>query len=98
MQQTDLSHPVHFPISFHASFSCTVLSLEVLLWCPLCYCVFSLLLISHFIHLCTARFIEVNEGEELRPEKLQKLGWSYRPLEETLVDSVESYRQAGIVE
>lgn len=44
------------------------------------------------------KFIEVNEGEELRPEKLQKLGWSYRPLEETLVDSVESYREAGIVE
>lgn len=30
--------------------------------------------------------------------KLEKLGWSYRPLEETLVDSVESYKQAGILD
>uniref|UniRef100_A0A7N0UNH0 NAD-dependent epimerase/dehydratase domain-containing protein n=1 Tax=Kalanchoe fedtschenkoi TaxID=63787 RepID=A0A7N0UNH0_KALFE len=30
-------------------------------------------------------------------EKLQKLGWSFRPLEETLADSVESYRQAGLL-
>ncbi|KAK4853558.1 hypothetical protein QYF36_010829 [Acer negundo] len=30
-------------------------------------------------------------------EKLQRLGWSYRPLEETLIDSVESYRKAGIL-
>ncbi|KAK1362202.1 Cinnamoyl-CoA reductase 2 [Heracleum sosnowskyi] len=28
-------------------------------------------------------------------EKLEKLGLSYRPLEETLVDSVESYKQSG---
>lgn len=31
-------------------------------------------------------------------EKLQKLGWSYRPLEETLVDSVESYRMLGLLD
>jgi len=31
-------------------------------------------------------------------EKLQKLGWTYRPLEETLVDSVESYRKAKLVD
>ncbi|TXG51857.1 hypothetical protein EZV62_021026 [Acer yangbiense] len=30
-------------------------------------------------------------------EKLQRLGWSYRPLEETLIDSVENYRKAGIL-
>nr|XP_043613493.1 cinnamoyl-CoA reductase 1-like [Erigeron canadensis] len=30
-------------------------------------------------------------------EKLQKLGWSYRPLEETLVDSVENYSQNGLL-
>ncbi|XAR61504.1 Cinnamoyl-CoA reductase [Bertholletia excelsa] len=40
-------------------------------------------------------FTEGNELEILSSEKLEKLGWSYRPLEETLIDSVESYRQAG---
>ncbi|PKI35762.1 hypothetical protein CRG98_043920 [Punica granatum] len=31
-------------------------------------------------------------------EKLQKeLGWTYRPLEETLVDSIESYKEAGLL-
>ncbi|KAK6257299.1 hypothetical protein QUC31_000758 [Theobroma cacao] len=43
-------------------------------------------------------FIEVGEEDMLTSEKLQKLGWSYRPLEETLVDSVESYRKAGILD
>ncbi|XAR61503.1 Cinnamoyl-CoA reductase [Bertholletia excelsa] len=40
-------------------------------------------------------FTEGYELEILSSEKLQKLGWSYRPLVETLIDSVESYRQAG---
>ncbi|CAI0440955.1 unnamed protein product [Linum tenue] len=35
---------------------------------------------------------------ELSAEKLKKLGWSYRPFQETLVDSVESYRKAGILD
>ncbi|EOY13954.1 NAD(P)-binding Rossmann-fold superfamily protein isoform 2 [Theobroma cacao] len=43
-------------------------------------------------------FIEIGEEDMLSSEKLQKLGWSYRPLEETLVDSVESYRKAGILD
>lgn len=42
-------------------------------------------------------FTEGGEEKRLSSEKLQKLGWSYRPLEETLVDSVESYRNAGIL-
>eukprot|EP00262_Sarcandra_glabra_P011791 TRINITY_DN2903_c0_g2_i3.p1 TRINITY_DN2903_c0_g2~~TRINITY_DN2903_c0_g2_i3.p1 ORF type:complete len:223 (+),score=28.66 TRINITY_DN2903_c0_g2_i3:282-950(+) len=32
---------------------------------------------------------------ELSSEKLKKLGWNYRPFEETLADSVECYREAG---
>ncbi|KAK3014338.1 hypothetical protein RJ639_008931 [Escallonia herrerae] len=36
------------------------------------------------------------EAEQLSPEKLQGVGWSYRPLEETLVDSIESFRVSGI--
>ncbi|XP_065880891.1 cinnamoyl-CoA reductase 1-like isoform X1 [Euphorbia lathyris] len=45
------------------------------------------------------RFTEFGEEQPLvSSEKLQKLGWSYRSLEETLVDSVESYRKSGILE
>ncbi|XP_039051592.1 cinnamoyl-CoA reductase 1-like [Hibiscus syriacus] len=41
---------------------------------------------------------EGGKEELLCSEKLQKLGWSYRPLEETLVDSIESYKKAGILD
>ncbi|KAL7154469.1 hypothetical protein ABFS83_03G003900 [Erythranthe nasuta] len=34
---------------------------------------------------------------EVSSEKLQRLGWKYRPLKETLVDSVENYKQAGVL-
>ena len=37
------------------------------------------------------------EVQHLSSEKLQKLGWTFRPVEETLNDSIESYRKAGIV-
>lgn len=43
-------------------------------------------------------YTEVPEEGRLSSEKLQKLGWSFRPLKETLTDSVESYRKAGIVD
>ncbi|XP_054779613.1 cinnamoyl-CoA reductase 1-like [Prosopis cineraria] len=43
-------------------------------------------------------FIEVDDRIKLSSEKLQRLGWRYRPLEETLVDSVESYKAAGLLE
>ncbi|KAL8135839.1 cinnamoyl-CoA reductase 1 [Apium graveolens] len=40
------------------------------------------------------------DGIDLKPttKKLEKLGLSYRPLEETIADSVESYKQSGILE
>ncbi|KAH9688896.1 Epimerase domain-containing protein [Citrus sinensis] len=38
-------------------------------------------------------FTEKEDEVMLTSEKLQKLGWSYRSLEETLVDSVESYKK-----
>ncbi|XP_027160277.1 cinnamoyl-CoA reductase 1-like [Coffea eugenioides] len=46
------------------------------------------------------RFIEVKDQSRgnVSSEKLQRLGWRYRPVEETLVDSVESYQQAGILD
>lgn len=43
-------------------------------------------------------FTEEDEGINLSSEKLQRLGWSYRPLEETLIDSVESYQKTGILD
>ncbi|CAH9086724.1 unnamed protein product [Cuscuta epithymum] len=36
--------------------------------------------------------------QKVTSQKLQGLGWSFRPLEETLKDSVESYRQAGLLD
>ena len=47
---------------------------------------------------CIGSYTEVPEEGRLSSEKLQKLGWSFRPLKETLTDSVESYRKAGIVD
>ncbi|KAH1064727.1 hypothetical protein J1N35_029714 [Gossypium stocksii] len=43
-------------------------------------------------------FTEVGEEDMVSSEKLQRLGWSYRPLEGTLVDSIESYKKAGILD
>ncbi|CAN6580008.1 unnamed protein product [Malus baccata var. baccata] len=37
------------------------------------------------------------EVQHINSEKLQKLGWTFRPVEETLNDSIESHRKAGIV-
>ncbi|KAF8108840.1 hypothetical protein N665_0104s0153 [Sinapis alba] len=43
-------------------------------------------------------YVEVEERTTMSSEKLQKLGWTFRPLEETLVDSVESYKKAKILD
>ncbi|KAM3758943.1 hypothetical protein ACB098_01G083400 [Castanea mollissima] len=43
-------------------------------------------------------FTEVHEEERVSSEKLQKLGWSFRPLKESLIDSVESYCKAGLID
>lgn len=43
-------------------------------------------------------FTEGREDVTMSSEKLQRLGWSYRPLEETLIDSIESYKKAGILD
>ncbi|XP_020151332.1 cinnamoyl-CoA reductase 1 [Aegilops tauschii subsp. strangulata] len=42
-------------------------------------------------------FTEVEENTIYSSEKLQKLGWTFRPLEKTLGDSVESYRASGVL-
>nr|XP_043613554.1 cinnamoyl-CoA reductase 1-like [Erigeron canadensis] len=43
------------------------------------------------------KFIEPKGIFTVTSAKLQKLGWSYRPLEETLVDSVNNYAQNGLL-
>lgn len=48
--------------------------------------------------LLLTSYIEVDDNSRLSSEKLQRLGWRYRPLEETLIDSVESYKKAGLLE
>ncbi|XP_045830021.1 cinnamoyl-CoA reductase 1-like [Trifolium pratense] len=42
-------------------------------------------------------YTEVNDYRMLSSKKLQSLGWKFRPLEETLIDSVKSYEEAGIL-
>ncbi|XP_050377019.1 cinnamoyl-CoA reductase 1-like [Argentina anserina] len=41
---------------------------------------------------------EEEEEEKVSSEKLQKLGWSYRPFEETLADSIECCRKIGVLD
>ncbi|KAM0918966.1 hypothetical protein ACQ4PT_008404 [Festuca glaucescens] len=43
------------------------------------------------------KFAEVEDNIIYSSEKLQKLGWTFRPVEKTLGDSVESYRASGIL-
>jgi len=42
-------------------------------------------------------FVEVDDDSVFSSEKLQKLGWTMRPIEETLRDTVESYKAFGIL-
>ncbi|KFK31031.1 hypothetical protein AALP_AA6G059100 [Arabis alpina] len=44
------------------------------------------------------KYVESERKLTMTSEKLQKLGWTFKPLEETLVDSVESYKKAKIVD
>ncbi|KAF6151104.1 hypothetical protein GIB67_033705 [Kingdonia uniflora] len=48
-------------------------------------------------HNYPKNFTDVKEENLLSSEKLQKLGWNYRSLEQTLIDSVESYQDAGLI-
>ncbi|RLM56180.1 cinnamoyl-CoA reductase 2-like [Panicum miliaceum] len=42
-------------------------------------------------------FVEVEGNFVINSEKLQKLGWTFRPIEETLRDCVESYKAFGFL-
>ncbi|XP_071733062.1 cinnamoyl-CoA reductase 1-like [Rutidosis leptorrhynchoides] len=57
----------------------------------------ALLLVYYPDYKYPNRFIEPKGLYTVTSEKLQKLGWRYRPLEETLVDSVENYDQNGLL-
>ncbi|RWR73831.1 Cinnamoyl-CoA reductase 2 [Cinnamomum micranthum f. kanehirae] len=42
------------------------------------------------------RYIEVDEDDlKFSSEKLKRLGWNYKPLEDTLVDTIDQYQEAG---
>ena len=43
------------------------------------------------------RFTNVEDDMKLSSNKLQKLGWKYRPLEETIADSIRSYEERGLL-
>ncbi|XP_031405361.1 cinnamoyl-CoA reductase 1-like [Punica granatum] len=43
-------------------------------------------------------FVESRHNFLMTSEKLQKLGWTYRPLQEMLVDSIENYREAALLD
>ncbi|KAF0929229.1 hypothetical protein E2562_016457 [Oryza meyeriana var. granulata] len=44
------------------------------------------------------KMVDVDMRVEMTTEKLKNLGWSPRKLEETLADSVETYKKAGFVD
>lgn len=43
------------------------------------------------------RITEVVDDMKMSSDKLQKLGWKYRPLEETIADAVKNYEESGIL-
>lgn len=43
-------------------------------------------------------FIDIDEEMSTSSEKLQRLGWRFTPLDETLADSLKSYRDAGLLD
>ncbi|KAK3232092.1 hypothetical protein Dsin_003973 [Dipteronia sinensis] len=49
------------------------------------------------MHVYHDSFTEVDDCEKLSSEKLQDLGWKYRPLEESIVDSVMNYEERGLL-
>ncbi|CAL5048754.1 unnamed protein product [Urochloa decumbens] len=44
------------------------------------------------------KFVQVSDGPLFSSKKLEALGWKFRPFEETLRDSVESFRASGVLD
>ncbi|XP_072149353.1 cinnamoyl-CoA reductase 1 isoform X1 [Setaria viridis] len=49
-------------------------------------------------HATNGRFLQVSDEPLFSSKKLEALGWKFRPFEETLRDSVESFREAGVLD
>ncbi|KAL6603814.1 hypothetical protein ACP70R_044175 [Stipagrostis hirtigluma subsp. patula] len=60
--------------------------------------VIELLKSSYPIYKYAKKFVQVSDEPVFSSKKLETLGWKCRPFEETLRDSVESYRAAGILD
>lgn len=58
---------------------------------------FKLLQLFYWFDACHYSFTENDSEANLSSEKLQKLGWKYRPLEEILRDAVLNYEEKGIL-
>ncbi|AQL04892.1 Dihydroflavonol-4-reductase [Zea mays] len=54
-------------------------------------------LVSDVIRLLRSWFVQVSHEPAFSSNKLQALGWKFRPFEETLRDSVESFKAAGVI-
>jgi hypothetical protein len=52
---------------------------------------------TYFLSKLRCSFGEVEANAVASSEKLQKLGWTLRPVEKTLGDSVESWRACGML-
>ncbi|KAG2607310.1 hypothetical protein PVAP13_4NG237800 [Panicum virgatum] len=46
----------------------------------------------------SSKFVRVSDESLFSSKKLEALGWKFRPFEETLRDSVESFRAAGVLD
>ncbi|OWM70546.1 hypothetical protein CDL15_Pgr014219 [Punica granatum] len=54
--------------------------------------------ILNFSTMLLLNFVESQHNYSTISEKLQKLGWTYRSLEEALMDSIESYKEAVLLD
>ena len=48
-------------------------------------------------YVYATEYIEAEGRSIMSAEKLKKLGWKYRTLEESVIDSVTYYQEAGLV-
>lgn len=51
-----------------------------------------------FLLQINGRFVQVDDEPSFSSRKLEMLGWKIKPLEETLRDSVESYKAASVLD
>lgn len=62
-------------------------------------------MLKHFIRsvphclvtMTSCRFVKVEDEKGVSSRRLQALGWKFRTVEETLRDTIHSYKTAGIL-